>query len=320
MSSATLLPIPAEQLVVLGLVFAAVLLSVLGVSWLIRPQSVVERRLAVGTSVSAGPQRPPEVVLRRRSSGGLLNYLYDRLRPRKEGRGRQLSDRLAFAGYRGPGAVRNWVLCRTALSLGLPVIVLAAMQVLIGDVGLGTLLATTVAGGLGFVLPSVWLKKRTRVRTQAIRLAFPDTLDMILVCVEAGLGIDAALHHTTTEIGHAHPVISQEMDQMRAELRAGKPRAEVLKAFADRTGVEEVRSFATVLIHAEQFGTSIADALRVYAAEMRTARLLRAEEEANKLPMKLSLVVAACTFPALFVLLLTPIAIAIMRAFGGMSR
>lgn len=143
---------------------------------------------------------------------------------------------------------------------------------------------------------------------------------MMLVCVEAGLGIDAALHRTTTEIGRAHPFIAEEMALMTAEFRAGKQRAEVLKDFAKRTNVEEVRSFVTVLVHAEQFGTSIADALRVYAGEMRTKRLLRAEEEANKLPVKLSVVVAGCTFPALFLLLLTPMMISILRAFGGMGQ
>jgi tight adherence protein C len=320
MNSGLLFAILADRVFVLGLLFAAVLLTVLGISWLIRPRSSVERRLVAGSGSFDSQQALPEVVLRRSTQRGILGFLDHWLKPSRPEGGKQLRERLAFAGYRSPGAVRNWFLSRIALSLGLPAILLALMPLTM-DVGyLATLFAVTASGGMGFLLPSMWLDRRIRARTQAIRLAFPDALDMMLVCVEAGLGIDAALHHTTTEIRRAHRVIAQEMEVMTVELRAGKQRAEVLKAFAKRTGVEEVRSFVTVLIHAEQFGTSIADALRVYAAEMRARRLLRAEEEANKLPVKLSVVVAGCTFPALFLLLLTPMGISIMRAFEGMGR
>ena len=320
MSGASLLPILADRSLVLGLLFAAVLLTVLGISWLIRPRDAVDRRLAVGSGEPDSRQASVDVVMRKRAEGRLFNILDRWLEPNHEQQG-QLRERLAFAGYRSPGAVRNWFLARIALSLGLPAVLLGLLPLVKHDIGyLGTLLTVTASCGFGFLLPSMWLDRRVRSRTQAIRLGFPDTLDMMLVCVEAGLGIDAALHRTTDEIGRAHPVIATEMALMTAELRAGKQRAEVLKDFSKRTHVEEVRSFVTVLIHAEQFGTSIADALRVYAGEMRSKRMLRAEEAANKLPVTLSLVVAGCTFPALFILLLTPLMLSIMRSFAAMGH
>ena len=320
MSDASLLPILADRTLVLGLLFAAVLLTVLGVSWLIRPRDAVDRRLAAGRGNLDARQPLVDVVMRKRAEGRLFNILDRWLQPSHEKQA-QLRERLAFAGYRRPGAVRNWFLARIVLSLGLPAALLGLLPLVKHDFGsAATLLAVSVSCGIGFLLPSTWLDRRVRSRTQAIRLGFPDTLDMMLVCVEAGLGIDAALHRTTDEIGRAHPVIATEMALMTAELRAGKQRAEVLKDFSKRTHVEEVRSFVTVLIHAEQFGTSIADALRVYAGEMRSKRMLRAEEAANKLPVTLSLVVAGCTFPALFILILTPLMLSMMRSFAAMGR
>jgi tight adherence protein C len=316
-----LLAILDDRGVILGLLFTAVLVTVLGVSWLIRPPSAVERRLAAGGGALEAQGGPHDVVIRPRQQSRLASLLDRWIEPGHDKLGRQLRERLARAGFRSPEAVRNWYLCRIALALGLPAAVLGVLPLVKHDLDYSTTLLAIIAScGAGFLLPSMWLDRRVRSRTQAIRLAFPDALDMMLVCVEAGLGIDSALHRTTTEIGRAHPVIAEEMALMTAELRAGKQRAEVLKDFAKRTSVEEVRSFVTVLVHAEQFGTSIADALRVYAAEMRTKRLLRAEEEANKLPVKLSVVVAGCTFPALFLLLLTPMMISILRAFDGMGQ
>jgi tight adherence protein C len=305
-----------DRVLTLGLLLAAVLLSVLGVSWLVRPPNVVERRLTTDGGAVEAQGVPIDVVLRPRHHGRFLSLLGRWYESGHADRWNPLRERLAGAGFRGPEVVRNWYLCRLALSLGLPVALLGALSLLKHDVPPAIILPIAIAGsGAGFLLPSMWLDRRILLRTQALRLAFPDTLDMILVCVEAGLGIDMALQRTMTEIARAHRTIAEEMELMTAELRAGKKRAEVLKDFAKRTNVEEIRSFVTVLVHAEQFGTSIADALRVYASEMRNKRLLRAEEEANKLPVKLSVVVAGCTFPALFLLLLTPIMISILRAF-----
>lgn len=188
-------------------------------------------------------------------------------------------------------------------------------------VGVFTLMTqqTTAAIGiflalLGFYLPDVWLKQKADTRKGKILVALPDALDLLVICVEAGMGIDSAISRVAEEMRLSNPELADELHFMNLELRAGKQRQEALRSLALRTNLEEVNSLATLLIQTDKFGTSMADALRVYADSYRTARYQKAEELAAKLPVKLVFPLVAFIFPALFVVLLGPAAISIYKA------
>lgn len=166
----------------------------------------------------------------------------------------------------------------------------------------------------GFYLPDLWLRQRADTRRGKILAGLPDALDLLVVCVEAGMGIDSGIQRVAEEIRLGHPELADELRFMNLELRAGKPRPEALRGLALRTNLEEVNSLATLLIQTDRFGTSMADALRVYAESYRTARYQKAEEIAAKLPVKLVFPLVAFIFPALFVVLLGPAAISIYKA------
>jgi tight adherence protein C len=179
------------------------------------------------------------------------------------------------------------------------------------------LMITGLALAVGYLAPSYWVKRRQQERQDEITNGFPDALDLMLICVEAGQSLDQSLMRVATEIRHAHPVLADEFQIVSAEMRAGKDRATVLRDFAKRAGVNDVSSFVTVLVQSAAFGTSVADALRVYAAEMRDKRLMKAEEKANVLPTKLTLCTMFFTVPPLMLILIGPSLIDIVNTMQG---
>jgi tight adherence protein C len=170
-----------------------------------------------------------------------------------------------------------------------------------------------VACALGYILPQFILKRMIRSRQEKIRLGLPDALDLAIICVEAGLGLDQTLDRVGTELRHSHPDLSDEFLLVNLEIRAGKARAEALRNFAARTGVDDVRAFVAVLIQTERFGTSVATALRVHSDSLRTERRQRAEERAAKTTIKIVPVLVVFIFPVMFFVILGPIAIAMIR-------
>ena len=169
---------------------------------------------------------------------------------------------------------------------------------------------------LGFYLPDIWLRQKTDKRRENILKALPDALDLLVVCVEAGMGLDSAINRVAEESKDSGPELSDELHFMTLELRAGKPRRKALKNLASRIDLDEVSSLVTLLIETEKFGTSMADALRVYSDSYRIQRHQRAEELAAKLPVKLLIPLGLFIFPALFVVILGPAFISIYRALG----
>jgi tight adherence protein C len=157
------------------------------------------------------------------------------------------------------------------------------------------------------------LKRRVTHRQESIRLALPDALDLAIICVEAGLGLDQALDRIAVEIKSAHPELSDEMELVTLEIRAGKPREEALRNLAIRTGVDDIRAFVAVLIQTDRFGTSIAMALRVHSDALRTERRQRAEERAAKTTIKMIPVLVLFIFPVMFFVILGPVVIQISR-------
>jgi tight adherence protein C len=168
-----------------------------------------------------------------------------------------------------------------------------------------------------FYFPDIWMALRTRSRQQQYREGFPDALDLLVVCVEAGLSLDAAISRVGQEIGSAHPAIAENMALMSLELRAGGSRADALHNLAERMGIDEVRSMVTLLLQSEELGTSIADALRVYGDDMRSRRMLTAEGKAQVLPVKLALPLGFFVFPTMIIVILLPVMIRIYRVILG---
>jgi tight adherence protein C len=177
-----------------------------------------------------------------------------------------------------------------------------------------TLLCGVISALLGFYIPDIWLRQKTDKRKIKILHALPDALDLLVICVEAGMGLDSAIYRVSEETKLNSPELSDELQLMNLELRAGKQRKAALKNLALRTNLEELSSLVTLLIQTDQFGTSMADALRIYSDSFRTQRYQKAEEKAAQLPVKLVFPLLIFIFPALFVVLLGPAAISIYRA------
>ncbi len=168
---------------------------------------------------------------------------------------------------------------------------------------------------LGFVAPSLWLGRQTALRQKQIRNGLPDALDLMIVCIEAGSGIDQAIMKTSDELDISHPALAEEMRLVTTEMRAGKPRLEAFKNFASRTKVDDVRSLVAMLIQTDRFGTSVAQALRTHAEVSRTKRRQSAEERAAKIGVKLVFPLVFCLFPALYVAILGPAVVDYLTEF-----
>ena len=215
---------------------------------------------------------------------------------------------LVQAGYRNKNAVRTFHFAKVALALtGL---VIGLLYVLIFESGtedLGKVMM--IIGGLGFAgyyAPKYWVDKRRDQRQIEITNGFPDALDLLLICVEAGQSLDQSIQKVAREIRYGYPVLAEEFTIIANETYAGKDRATVLRDLAERTGAHDIKAFSTVLIQSATFGTPIGEALRVYAAEMRDKRVTKAEEKANTLPTKMTLATMTFTVPPLLVILVGP--------------
>ncbi|MEM6634264.1 MAG: type II secretion system F family protein [Pseudomonadota bacterium] len=242
-------------------------------------------------------------------SGDKLDKYSKFLEPEDEGEYSAVRLKLVQAGYRSKSAVRAYNFAQFALGIGFLIVgVLVAIltsatgeptpQALIGFI--------MVPGIVGYMLPKYWVTKRQQQRQEEITNGFPDALDMMLVCVEAGQSMDQSIIRVSREIRAGFPALAMEFETVAHEMKAGKDRVQVLRDMSERAGVTDVSSFVTVLIQSTTFGTSIAEALRVYAAEMRDKRVMRAEEKANVLPTKLTLGTMMFTVPPLMIILIGP--------------
>lgn len=294
----------------LVLLFVGIIALVIGAGSLFFAQDIIGRRL----SAAGRRQDLPSGTLRQSDDE---RPWFQRLFTPSGARRSAAREKMMRAGYRSSAAVPLFYTARAILTLAMPLAVSITLPILLKNLNLNViLLLTLMSSVLGFILPSAYIDRKIEQRQNNIRNGFPDALDMLLVCVEAGLGIDAALQRMTLEIGPAHPEIAEEFTFVAAEVRAGRSRIDALRDMARRISVDEVSSFVTVLAHAERFGSSVAETLRVYAAEMRSKRLVRAEEKANQLPIKLSLAVSFCTVPAMIILIMAPAIVTTVRGLG----
>jgi tight adherence protein C len=231
------------------------------------------------------------------------------LEPQNEEELHGLRLKLMQAGYRDRDAVRYYHFAQFAMGIGF--LVAGVTYFLLFKSGAEvstkqTLLYILGPGGVGYMLPKYWVEKRVGARKEEITNGFPDALDMMLVCVEAGQSMEQAIIRVAAEIRPSYPSLADEFEIVAHETKAGKDKSTVLNDMAERAGVQDVASFVTVLNQSQSFGTPIADALRVYAEEMRDKRVMRAEEAANKLPTKMTLATMMLTVPPLLIILVGP--------------
>lgn len=225
-----------------------------------------------------------------------------------------LQRKMVAAGYRSPQAAKIYTLIRLLLVFILPSVVVLPQLWSAEPPSLFSLyLQGLVFAVMGLFLPTLFLTAKIDRRRQEIVNGFPDCLDLMLVCVEAGMGIEAALDRVGREMMLSHPLVAETLLQTTLELRAGANREEALKSMAMRTQVDEIRSFATLLIQSDKLGSSIATALRIYASEMREKRRMAAEEKAHRLPVLLSIPLVACMLPVMIGVLMLPAAIRVIR-------
>jgi tight adherence protein C len=217
------------------------------------------------------------------------------------------------AGFRSPEAMMAISGMRLLLPMGL-----AAIAFFSGLYRWSPFFILFVAAIVGYMLPEMWLMGRIRARQHRLRLAVPDGLDLLVICVEAGLGLDQALLRVSEELYIAHRDLSDELQQVTAEMRLGKTRTDALRELARRTGLDDIKALVAMLIQTERFGTSIAQSLRVHSDDLRMKRRQRAEELAAKISAKMVPVLVFFIFPALMVVAIGPAVIAIMRELTKM--
>ncbi len=299
----------------LALLFMAVFIGILAVPRLVTSRSPVQRRLAPTgqvTRVEGAPSLRPGESTSMWSQ--LLAGLEKRAIPTNEKERTTARLRLLQGGFGGPNAVRNYLAIRLLLSIFLPVAFLLLAPVFTRNMPIEKVMVITVCLLVaGLYLPSAFVSNRIRKRQQAVQESFPDALDMLMVCVEAGLGLDAAFTRVGAQFMASHPVLAEEFALVSLELRAGKSREAAMRNFAERIGTTEITSFVVLLIQSDQLGTNIAQTLRVQADDMRIKRMLRAEEKAHMLPVKLSIPLVLCLLPAMIAVAVLPGIIRIIR-------
>jgi tight adherence protein C len=226
-----------------------------------------------------------------------------------------LRQRLTAAGYTSKSAPRVYTLVRLVLVIALPALVFALYWLTGSMPGVIKLyISLVVAALMGLYVPNLYVRAKANRRQRELINGFPDALDLMLVCVEAGLGLEAAFSRVGMEMTYSHPLLSQQYGTVVLELRAGRSYDDTLRRLADRAGADEIRAFATLLIQSTKLGSSIAQTLRVYASEMRERRRMRAEEKAHRLPVLISVPLVACMLPCMIGVLMLPAAIRVVRA------
>lgn len=306
----------AIRLPLLLAIFGAVaLVALLGMT-------ALSRRLAVRAQLEklgSGLDRPPSTrSLRARE----VDSAWARLAAAVEAAGLNLadtkSDRLArklrMAGYTSPSAPRIFTLVRLVLIFVAPLAyILLAYSADQPPSFVRIYVVGSILALLGLYLPNLYVQAKADRRKEAIVNGFPDCLDLILICVESGLGLEAAMDRVGREMVKSHPLVAELLSITVLQLRAGASREQAFRKLADASAVEEIRSFTTLIIQSDRLGTSISSTLRVYAAEMRERRQMRAEEKAHRMPVLISIPLVACMLPTMIGTLMLPAVVLVVR-------
>lgn len=280
-------------------------------SWVVGARDPVRRRLAA----MAGPPLQATAGAGARWEGW-LTPLGRWLLPGSKVERARIERSLFIAGYRGPNAVAVFFGAKAALGLALPVAWLSAAPALPEMVAGQRWLLAGIAAFIGLVAPNRWLEHRVARRQKRLRDGFPEALDMLVICVEAGLGLTAAIARVADELKYSRPELAAELAIVNAEMRTGVDREVALDNLNARTGLVEIRGLVSLLVQTLRFGTGIADSLRVYSSEFRDQRMQAAEERAGKIGTKLIFPLILCEFPAFFLIAIGPAVLRIMESFG----
>jgi len=293
-----------------GVAFAAVVLIVLAVAYGFSGASLpAAERL---TRLWQPPSADKRLGFRDKQKQKVQQMLGDvgRLVPSSSKRLPHTQRVMARAGFRRPESV----MAMQGVKVLLPV-ALVALVYFTGLYHKSPIFVLAVAAIGGYLLPEFWLTARVRSRQQRLRLSLPDCLDLLVVCVEAGLALDQSFMRVTQELRIVHRELCEELDLVNAEIRIGRTRLEALRELGDRTGVDDIKSLVAMLVQTDRFGTSVAQSLRVHSDELRTKRRQRAEEMAAKATVKMIPPLVFFVFPALFVVILGPAVISLYRHF-----
>ena len=297
-------------------IFVAVICAIYGIASFLAPDDRWRRLTSAAgpapVSVRKGGSRIERLASR---------SLGSRLAPTDARERADLKLWLVRAGYDSPAAVQAYYGVRLFLAVGLAAAAAVIASILhIRQNGGSMLLPAALMGGVvGFMAPVFWMSRRKALRQRQIKEGLPHVIDLLLICTEAGLGLDMAIAKVAEEFSAAHPILTEQLDLISAELRAGRPRAEAFRGFAERTGVPEVSSLVNLLVQSDLMGTSMAATLRVVSADIREHQLLRAEEMAQKVSSKLSIVLVACFLPALVTAVTAPVIYFIVTTWHGIT-
>jgi len=270
----------------------------------------VRRRV---NSLSGAPRKKTDLMVKAATAIGPIGAF---VLPQDELERNKIMLQLHQAGFRTSTALQAFYLIKTLLILAFPLVVVVASSWMPDTESGNVLLYAMIASGVGMLLPNVVLQKFIEKRSRALTNGFPDALDLLVVCVESGLGLAPAIQRVADELGVSHPELALELSTVNAEIRVGVPREQALKNLADRTGLEDIRGLVGLLVQTMRFGTGVADALRVYSEEFRDKRTQKAEELAAKMGTKLVFPLVLFMFPIFFIVAIGPAVIRIIDAFS----
>lgn len=296
------------SLIISFLLFVGIVIgvTVLGLRLWVRPKEAIERVTATAVEMEEEAPTHPSLVFR-----DLLSRLGNSL-PASPKDMSVMQRRLVRAGMRNKNALKILYGAKIVMGIALPLLMTAVVWNTQAD-PTNKIMAVLAAAGLGFFGPNEYVSIVARRRQKAIQRALANALDLMVVCVESGLGLDQSILQVAKELDQAHPEISEEFGLVNLELKAGKRRQETLRNLAERTGVEDLKKLVAVLIQADRFGTGIAQSLRAHADFMRVQARQVAEEKAAKLGVKLVFPIFFCILPSLFIVTVGPIAVKIVR-------
>jgi tight adherence protein C len=299
------------------LVFLAATTMAFGVMATVHARGAVKRR-AAGIAEHSGDTNEARAL--RASSLKAVQRLLDyttkhySASDKDKGEMKVLRRRLIQAGIFEAHAVGYFFVARTALAVGLAFAVFALGPMIVTLQGSSFWLSVIVGGIAGYLAPSMYIDRRIAARRAEHRIGFPDFMDLLVVCADSGLSMEASLDRVGRELGDSYPSLCTNLHMSNLDIRAGRSMTEALEHLGDRLGLEEARSFATLIQQSAELGSSITDALRVYSDDMRHKRLSLAEEKAYSLPAKLAIPMMVCIFPVLFVVILLPV---VVRLYTG---
>ena len=288
-------------ILIIVLTFAGIALAVMSLYWMFsRPTNIVTARLETMDPSLALVENNPISQMAERVAEPL-----NRIVPISAGEAAKLQKLLLQAGYRSQDAAMVFRAIQVTFMIGLPSFALTACLIT-NQTTNNTVLLLAMAFGLGFFLPRFVLNRRIASRQQRITWGLADALDLLVVAIEAGLGLNAALNRIGQELKNLHPDMHQELELVNLEIRVGRSREEALRNLAERTGVDDIRSFVALLIQADRYGSSIGKAVRVFAESLRTRRRQRAEQASQKAALKLLIPLTLFLFPVVIVVVLAP--------------